>query len=60
MIGRVSGRALAIDEQPPQKGDMRDTYAETSRAQADLAFAPSIGLEAGLREMFEWMEATRQ
>lgn len=59
MIGRVSGRALAIDVQPPQKGDMRDTYAETSRAKADLAFAPATGLEAGLREMFEWMEATR-
>ncbi len=48
MIGRVTGRPLRIDHQPEQKGDMRDTYAETSRAQADLGFAPSVSLEEGL------------
>jgi len=60
MIGRVSGRPLQIDVQPAQKGDMRDTYADTARAQADLAFAPATTLEHGLREMFGWMEATRR
>lgn len=59
MIERVSGRPLAIDRQPPQKGDMRDTYADTSRARADLGFAPRVGLEDGLREMFRWMESTQ-
>jgi nucleoside-diphosphate-sugar epimerase len=59
MIGRVTGRPLRIDHQPEQKGDMRDTYADTSRARADLGFAPSISLEAGLREMFAWMETVR-
>jgi nucleoside-diphosphate-sugar epimerase len=38
---------------------MRDTYAETSRARADLGFAPSVSLEEGLREMFAWMETVR-
>ncbi len=60
IIGRVSGRRLTIDRQPPQKGDMRDTYADTSRARADLAFAPSVGLEEGLRDMFAWMETARK
>jgi nucleoside-diphosphate-sugar epimerase len=59
MIARVAGRPLTIDRQPPQKGDMRDTYADTSRARADLGFAPRVGLEDGLREMFRWMETTR-
>ena len=59
MIGRVTGRPLRIDHQPEQKGDMRDTYAETSRARADLGFAPSVSLEEGLREMFAWMETVR-
>jgi UDP-glucose 4-epimerase len=59
LIGRVTGRPVAIDHQPEQKGDMRDTYAETSRAQSDLGFAPSVTLEQGLREMFAWMEAVR-
>jgi len=59
LIARVSGRKVTIDQQGPQKGDMRDTYADTSRARADLGFAPSVTLEEGLRAMWRWMEATR-
>jgi UDP-glucose 4-epimerase len=59
LIARVSGRKVTIDHQGPQKGDMRDTYADTSRAQADLGFAPSVTLEEGLRAMWQWMETTR-
>jgi nucleoside-diphosphate-sugar epimerase len=59
MIGRVTGRPVRINHQPEQKGDMRDTYADTSRARADLGFAPSVSLEEGLREMFAWMETVR-
>jgi UDP-glucose 4-epimerase len=60
MIGFVSGRPVHIDRQPAQKGDMRDTYADTSRARADLGYAPSVTLEQGLREMYGWMEAIRK
>jgi nucleoside-diphosphate-sugar epimerase len=60
LIGRVSGRPVHIDNQEAQKGDMRDTYADTSRARADLGFAPTVDLEQGLRAMFTWMEATRR
>ena len=59
MIGRVSGRAVEIEQHPPQKGDMRDTYADTSRAQADFGFRPSVDLETGLHAMFRWMESIR-
>lgn len=59
LLGRVSGRQVVIDQQGPQKGDMRDTYADTSRARQDLAFAPSVTLEEGLRAMWRWMEATK-
>lgn len=59
MIGQVVGRPLGIDRQPPQKGDMRDTYADTTRARAELGFAPSVDLATGLRAMFRWMETVR-
>ena len=59
LIARVSGRKVTIDQQDPQKGDMRDTYADTSRARADLGFAPSVTLEEGLRQMWRWMEANQ-
>jgi UDP-glucose 4-epimerase len=60
LLGRVSGRAVTIDQQGPQKGDMRDTYADTTRAKADLGFAPTVTLEEGLRQMWRWMEATNK
>jgi nucleoside-diphosphate-sugar epimerase len=60
LLARVSGRRVTIDEQGPQKGDMRDTYADTSRARADLGFAPSVTLEEGLRHMWRWMETTHK
>lgn len=59
LIGRVSGRPVRIDRQPPQKGDMRDTYADTSRAKADLGFVPSVTLEEGLRQMWQWMDTAK-
>ena len=60
MIARVANRPLKIDVQPAQKGDMRDTYADTTRARTDLGFAPAVGLEDGLRQMFGWLESTRK
>ncbi len=59
LISRVSGSPLQIEYHPAQKGDMRDTYADTSRAQRDLHFAPSVSLEQGLREMYRWMVSTQ-
>ena len=54
LIGKVSGRPVTIDHQGPQKGDMRDTYADTTLARADLGFAPSVTLEQGLTAMHQW------
>lgn len=57
MIGRVTGTAPVIKTGPAQKGDMRHTYADTSLARADLAFAPAVGLEAGLKAEYEWLKS---
>jgi len=59
LIARVSGREVTIDHQPPQKGDMRDTYADTTRARTDLGFQPSVTLEEGLRAMWQWMDTSK-
>src|SRR4030042_2728225 len=48
LVGRIAGRRLDIRYEAPQKGDMRDTFADTSRARADLGFSPAVTLEQGL------------
>jgi UDP-glucose 4-epimerase len=55
LIGRITGRPLRLNMIEPQAGDMRDTYADTARARTDLAFAPAVTLEQGLRAQFQWM-----
>lgn len=55
IIERVTGRTLDVRREPPQKGDMRDTYADTSRARTDLGFAPSVTLEEGLKAETDWL-----
>jgi UDP-glucose 4-epimerase len=57
MIGRVVGRAPVIKADPAQKGDMRHTFADTTRAQADLGFKPRVGLEDGLRAEYKWLSS---
>jgi UDP-glucose 4-epimerase len=57
MIGRVSGRQPLIHVDPVQKGDMRHTYADTTRARADLQFSPSVTLEQGLAAEVKWLES---
>ena len=34
---------------------MRDTYADTSLARADLGFAPKVSLEQGLEAEYRWL-----
>ena len=55
IIERVSGRALDVRREPAQKGDMRDTYADTALARADLKFMPSVTLEQGIEAEYRWL-----
>jgi UDP-glucose 4-epimerase len=57
LIGRITGRPLRVDRIDAQRGDMRDTYADTARARAELAFSPTVTLEEGLRAQYDWMTA---
>jgi UDP-glucose 4-epimerase len=54
-IKDVTKGELKIDFNPKQKGDMRDTYADTSAARTDLGYAPSIDLRQGLVREWEWI-----
>jgi UDP-glucose 4-epimerase len=55
LIRVVTGRPVKIERLESQRGDMRDTYADTTRARTNLGFAPTVTLEQGLRAQYEWM-----
>ena len=55
IIGRVAGRPLDVRREPAQKGDMRDTFADTSLAERDLGFSPRVPLEEGIQAEYRWL-----
>ena len=58
IVQRIVGRAVTVRREPMQKGDMRDTYADTTMARADLGFLPTVSLEQGLESEYRWLSTT--
>jgi UDP-glucose 4-epimerase len=58
MIARITGKPLDVRREPTQKGDMRDTYADTSLARADIGFSPTVSLEEGIEAEYRWLSTT--
>jgi UDP-glucose 4-epimerase len=55
-IEDVSGRSLEVERQGVQRGDVRDTCADTTRARADLDFAPQTPLRTGIE--LQWQHVS--
>ena len=55
ILERIAGKRVAVVRQPEQKGDMRDTYADTTLARTELGFVPSVSLEQGLETEYRWL-----
>lgn len=56
-LGEIVGQPPTLDRGPEQAGDVRHTYADTSRARADLGYAPRVDLREGLTRMVAWARA---
>jgi UDP-glucuronate 4-epimerase len=55
-IGELTGREPQVDNREPVAGDARRTGADTSRARADLGYAPSVDLREGLSRQVEHVQ----
>jgi UDP-glucose 4-epimerase len=55
IIGALAGKPLDVRREPAQKGDMRDTWADTTLAAADLGFTPRVSLEQGIEAEYRWL-----
>ncbi len=59
LIEKITGRPLRIRHEEAQRGDMRDTFADTSAARRDLGFESRVGLTEGLTREWEWLGGSR-
>jgi UDP-glucose 4-epimerase len=56
MIEQVTGRRTPVVREAVQKGDVRDTSADTSAARRDLAFRSTVPLREGLAREWAWIQ----
>lgn len=55
----VMGRDLQREVTEPERGDVKDTWADTSKAADELGWTPSTSLEEGLRAEYLWIRESR-
>jgi len=60
IIGRLCGGRAKIIYQDVQKGDVKDTLADTSKIERELGFKPAVKVDEGLRQEVEWLRSLNQ
>ena len=58
-IRKLTGRPVEAVREGAQKGDMRDTLADTSAARRDLGFGSTVSLRDGLSREWDWLREQR-
>lgn len=53
-VERALDRRAAIDLQPMQLGDVKETYADIDASRRDLGFAPRTGIDVGIPRFVDW------
>ena len=56
-IGRLLGKPVDRELEPPRPGDIRDSYADLTAARETLGYEPAVELEEGLRRTIEFLGA---
>ena len=57
-IGEALGKTPILRRLPEQPGDVRQTYADISRAEAELGYAPSTPFAEGIARFVAWYRST--
>lgn len=60
VIGGIMGNPLRVEYTGKENGDVRDTFADISRAGKILSYAPSTALADGLRAQYLWMRTNEK
>jgi UDP-glucuronate 4-epimerase len=59
LLGAALGVEPRLHRLPAQPGDVDRTFADVSRARAELGYAPRVGIEEGIPRFVEWFRSAR-
>jgi UDP-glucuronate 4-epimerase len=54
LLEKHTGRRATVQREPDQPGDVPVTYAEVSRARAELGYDPRVDIDEGIRRFVAW------
>ena len=57
VMAECTGKAPDVQRGETQRGDMRDTFADTTRAKTDLGFTPRVILRDGILAEYQWLSS---
>lgn len=60
MIEDIVGRRLKIKYEEKQKGDVRSTWADISKAKEGMGWEPKVAIREGLRRFMDWFKMMPQ
>ena len=60
LIETELGKRAQIDWQPPQPGDVPQTFADISKARKLLRYDPQTQIEAGIQRFVQWFKSSQQ
>ena len=58
-LEQILGKKAVVQRLPDQPGDVPRTYADLTRAKAELGYAPTTTVQQGLLRFCEWLKARR-
>jgi nucleoside-diphosphate-sugar epimerase len=59
VVAKAAGREVKVEHLPPSPADVPATWADISRARAELGWAPRVSCEEGVARLAEWYAANR-
>lgn len=57
VLGELTGQPVKANYRQDQKGDMRHTYADVSKAKEGLGYMPKITVTEGLKREIDWIRS---
>lgn len=59
LLEKELGKKAVIDRQPPQPGDVPQTYADVSKARKLLNYQPQTQIQDGIAKFVEWFQSAK-
>jgi len=54
LIEKITGKKAIVEQVEEQKGDMKATWADISKAEKLLDYEPKVSIEEGMKQFVEW------